>query len=177
MKFMQFDSDPLPKIIRLLASTLLLLLASGCSEQVDTGPGEVRWDREICARCAMAVSDHNYSAQIRQVIPGQRSKLYKFDDIGCAVIWLDEQSWKDDPLAEVWVTDYRNGDWIDARKAHYVPGKITPMDYGLGATAEVEADKKVLDYAEAREHIYKIEEKYQIHTITDERHPNAAPEP
>jgi len=174
MEFMQFGSDPLPT--RLLASVLFLLVVSGCSEQVDTGPGEVRWDREICARCAMAVSDHNYSAQIRQVIPGQRSKLYKFDDIGCAVIWLDEQSWKDDPLAEMWVTDYRNGDWIDARKAHYVLGKITPMDYGLGATTEMEAGKQVLDYAEARAHIYKIEEKYQIHTTTDEHHPNAAPE-
>ena len=115
--------------MRLLVSALFLLLISGCSEQVDTGPGEVRWDREICARCAMAVSDHNYSAQIRQVIPDQRSKLYKFDDIGCAVIWLDEQSWKDDPLAEIWVTDYRNGEWIDARKAHYVLGKVPRLNW------------------------------------------------
>lgn len=162
--------------MRLLASVLLLVLIGGCSDEKNTGPGEVRWDREICVRCAMAVSDHNYSAQIRQVIPGKRSKLYKFDDIGCAVIWLDEQSWKDDPLVEIWVTDYRNGDWIDARKAYYVPGKITPMDYGLGATTEKEAGKQVLNYAGAMAHIYKIEEKYQIHTITDEHHPNAAPE-
>lgn len=162
--------------MRLLVSVFFLLLVGACSKEADTGPGEVRWDREICVRCAMAVSDHNYAAQIRQVIPGQRSKLYKFDDIGCAVIWLDEQSWKDDPLAEIWVTDYRNGEWIDARKAHYVTGKITPMDYGLGATIGMEAGGQMLNYAEAREHIYKIEEKYQIHTSTDEHHPNAAPE-
>ena len=176
MCFRQFDSDPIVKVMRLPASVFLLLLLSGCAEEKNTGPGEVRWDREICVRCAMAVSDHHYSAQIRQVIPGQRSKLYKFDDIGCAVIWLDEQSWKDDPLVEIWVTDYRNGDWIDARKAHYVLGKITPMDYGLGATTEMEAGKSMLNYAEARAHIYKIEEKYQIHDTTGEHHPNAAPD-
>lgn len=162
--------------MRLLTSTLLLLLASGCSQEADTGPGEVRWDREICVRCAMAVSDHNYSAQIRRVIPGQRSKLYKFDDIGCAVIWLDEQPWKDEPLVEIWVTDYRTGEWRDARKSHYTTGKITPMDYGLGATAETPADQQVLNYSEAREHIYKIEEKYQMHTTLEAHHPNAAPE-
>ena len=164
--------------MRQLASLLFLFLLGACSEQADTGPGEVRWDRETCVRCAMAVSDHNYSAQIRQVIPeGKRSRIYKFDDIGCAVIWLDQQPWKDDPLTEIWVTDYRNGEWIDARKAHYVAGKITPMDYGLGATTEMEAGKQMLDYAQARAHIYKIEEKYQIYTNTDEHHPNAAPEP
>ena len=176
MEFKQFDPDPIPKVMRLLASTLLLFLLSACSEQVDTGPGEVRWDREICVRCAMAVSDHNYAAQVRRVIPGQHSKLYKFDDIGCAVIWLDEQSWKDDPLVEIWVTDYRTGEWIDARKSNYVGGKITPMDYGLGATSEAPGGQQLLNYAEARAHIHKIEEKYQMHATPDKRHPNAAPE-
>ena len=162
--------------MRLLASALLLLLVSGCSPEADTGPGEVRWDREICVRCAMAVSDRNYAAQIRRMIPGQRSKLYKFDDIGCAVIWLDEQSWKDEPMVEIWVTDYHTGKWIDARKSHYITGKITPMDYGLGATSENPAGRQLLSFAQAREHIYKIEEKYQLHSTTDAHHPNAAPE-
>ena len=93
------------------------------------------------------------------------------------LIGQDERVTEPGHLGEIWVTDYRNGEWIDARKAHYVPGKITPMDYGLGATTEMEADKQTLDYAQARAHIYKIEEKYQIHTNTDEHHPNAAPEP
>ncbi len=161
--------------MRLLTSVLFLFLLSGCSEQTDTGPGEVRWDRETCVRCAMAVSDHNFAAQIRQHISGQRSKLYKFDDIGCALIWLEQQSMKDDPLAEIWVADYRNGMWIDARKAHYVTGKVTPMGYGLGATTEMPAGKQLLNYAEAEKHIFKVEEKYQNHT-TGDHHPNAATE-
>ncbi len=156
---------------RLLFSVGLLFVLAGCSNEPDTGPGKVRWDREVCARCAMAVSDHNYAAQVRGGPPGQKGKLYKFDDIGCAVIWLDEQPWKDNPKTEVWVTDYRNGEWIDARKAWYVKGKITPMGYGLGATMEKEPG--ALDFAQARKHIYDVEEQTHTHRGDEHQHPAA----
>ncbi len=156
---------------RLLFSMGLLFVLAGCSNEPDTGPGKVRWDREVCARCAMAVSDHNYAAQVRGGPPGQKGKLYKFDDIGCAVIWLDEQPWKDNPETEVWVTDYRNGEWIDARKAWYVKGKITPMGYGLGATTEKEPG--ALDFAQARKHIYDVEEQTHTHRGDEHQHPAA----
>ena len=155
--------------MRVLLLGLVLLLLGGCSGEPDTGPGKVRWDREVCVRCAMAVSDHNYAAQVRGGPAGQKSKLYKFDDIGCAVIWLDQQPWKDNPKTEVWVTDYRNGDWIDARKAWYVEGKITPMGYGLGATPEKEPG--ALNFAQARKHIYDVEEQTHTHRGDEHQHP------
>ena len=75
-------------LFRLLLITFLL---AGCSGEDATGPGEVRWDRESCTRCAMAVSDRHFSAQVRGGATGQKTRLYKFDDIGCAVVWLDQQ--------------------------------------------------------------------------------------
>jgi len=135
---------------------IALFLLAGCSQPEETGPVDVRWDRETCARCAMAVSDHNYAAQVRGASAGQRTEVYKFDDIGCAVIWLEEQPWKDDPRTEIWVTDHRNGNWIDARKAHYVAGMVTPMGYGLGAQSE--AAEGALDLAGAAKHIQMVEE-------------------
>ncbi|MEA3292746.1 MAG: hypothetical protein U9Q71_10660 [Pseudomonadota bacterium] len=140
---------------------LAALLVAGCSREPETGPGEVRWDREVCARCVMAVSDRHYSAQVRGGPGGQKTKLYKFDDIGCAVIWLDEQPWKDDPRTEVWVTDHRDGEWIDARRAYYVKGKLTPMDYGLGA--QDDPAEGALDYEQAGAHVYQVEERFNIH--------------
>ena len=100
---------------RMFNLLMLILLVAGCSQQADTGPVEVRWDRENCERCAMAVGDRNYSAQVRGGAVETKTRVYKFDDIGCAVIWLDKQAWKDDSRTEIWVTDYRSGDWIDAR--------------------------------------------------------------
>lgn len=153
----------------LLVPLALLFMLAGCSGEPDTGPGKVRWDREVCVRCAMALSDHNYAAQVRGGPAGQKSKLYKFDDIGCAVIWLDQQPWKDNPKTEIWVADHRNGDWLDARKAWYVKGKITPMGYGLGATPE--KTPGALDFAQARQHIYEVEEQTHAHRGDEHQHP------
>ncbi len=135
--------------------TILALAALGagaCSRKAETGPGEVRWDREVCARCVMAVSDHHYSAQVRGGPEGKRTKLHFFDDLGCAVIWLEEQDWRDDPRTELWVADFRDGSWLDARSARYQPGKTTPMDYGLGAQPDPGPD--TMDYEAAAKYIF-----------------------
>ena len=142
-------------------SLMLIWLLSACGQQDETGPVEVRWDKESCARCAMAVSDHNFAAQVRGAESGKRTQVYKFDDIGCAVIWLDQQSWKDDPRTEVWVADYRDGHWIEARTASYVTDKITPMGYGLGAQAE--AADGGLDFAAASKRVYEVEQGAHKH--------------
>jgi copper chaperone NosL len=146
---------------RIFSLMLLIMLVAGCSRQADTGPVEVRWDKDTCERCAMAVSDRHYSAQVRGGPADKTTRVYKFDDIGCAVIWLDKQAWKADPRTEIWVTDYRNGKWIDARKAGYVTGKVTPMGYGLGAQAD--RIDGALDFTAAREHIYKVESSEHKH--------------
>ena len=150
---------------------LLLLIAGGCSREADTGPGKVRWDREVCARCVMAISDPHYSAQIRGGPAGKKTKLYKFDDIGCAIIWLDDQPWKSDPRTEIWVNDFRNGKWIDARKANYITGKTTPMDYGLGAQADPAA--QALNFEQARAHVYEVEKRFN--QPAEHQHPASFP--
>ncbi len=139
-------------LTRILA---LLLLLTGCSSPDETGPGKIRWDQEVCERCAMAISDRNFAAQIRGGPAGERTRLYKFDDIGCAVVWLEKQAWKEDPRTEIWVADHRTGDWLDARKAWFLPGPHSPMGYNLGASAERQKD--ALDFDAAREHIWKVE--------------------
>ena len=91
----------------LIAATALLL---GCSGDPGTGPVEVKWDRDICTRCNMVLSDREHSAQVRYTPgDGKRSQVRKFDDLGCAVLWLDQQPWRTESGVEIWVTDHRNG--------------------------------------------------------------------
>lgn len=118
--------------ICLLGPTLLLLAA--CSREPATGPVEIKWDRDTCVRCSMVISDRHYAVQVRG---GPKKQVFKFDDIGCAVHWLKGQPWGNEPATEIWVADYRSGKWLDARGAHYVTGKRTPMGYGYGAADEV----------------------------------------
>ena len=143
-------------VMPLLLAMGVLSLA-GCGDP-GTGPVDVKWDRVTCERCRMVLSARDYSAQIRIFKADGKSTLHFFDDIGCAVIWLDEQPWREDPRTQIWVTDWRNGTWIDARTAHYLPGKETPMQYGLGAQSEPATG--ALDFAAARKHIYEVEARF-----------------
>lgn len=115
--------------LRLFALAALPFLPA-CTRDPDHGPGKVHWDRDTCERCGMAVSDRHYAAQVRG---GPKREAFKFDDIGCALFWLKEQPWADAAETEIWVNDFRSGEWLDARKAHYLPGKTSPMAYGFGA--------------------------------------------
>ncbi len=140
---------------------LYLLALTGCSGDPGTGPVEIKWDRDVCSRCNMVLSDRNHAAQIRFQNAGTRQTVWKFDDLGCALLWLDKQPWRDDPDAEIWVSEHAGGNWIDARTAHYVTGQLTPMEYGLGAQTEPTAD--TLSFAQARLHIEQIERRFNAH--------------
>lgn len=132
---------------------------AACSPAAQTGPVEVRWDSDTCSRCAMALSDRNFAAQVRGGESGGKTRAYVFDDLGCAVLWLEQQDWKDDPRTEIWVKDHRSSHWIDARTARYVSGMHTPMGFGLGAlaTADGSVSAETLGFEQAVAHIHHIE--------------------
>jgi len=115
-----------------LAAVLTAPLAA-CKPK--SGPEPIHYDREVCEMCNMIISDPRFAAEIR----APDGSLHKFDDIGDAVHWLIRQDWGKAGKApkEFWVMDMNDGKtWLDARKAWYVPGKTTPMDYGFGAVPE-----------------------------------------
>jgi len=144
----------------LLITTVLLL--SNCSSEPETGAGKMHWDREICARCAMAVSDRQFAVQVRGAVAEKPTKLYKFDDIGCAILWLEQQEWENDPRTEMWIIDHLTNKWIDAMKAHYVPADNTPMDYGLAA--QLNPTDNSINYQQAIKHIKEVDKGEHRHS-------------
>lgn len=109
---------------------------AGCGREASTGPVDVKWDRDTDPRCSMVISDKRFAAQIRD----PNRKAWKFDDIGCAMFWLMQQPFSEQTQnTEYWVADYKTGHWIDARQAHYLEGKKSPMGYHFAALAEPEA--------------------------------------
>lgn len=145
--------------IALLVTLFIFLLSCGNDKQ--SGPADVKWDRDACQRCQMMLSERNFSAQVRVFPEGKRSRIYKFDDIGCALLWLDHQPYKDNPETEVWVNDYKTRNWINAKQSWFIKGEISPMGYGLGA--QTEKTEGALNYAEAIKHIYLVEKTFNIH--------------
>ena len=141
----------------LLTLTFSILSFSGCDKKtVSTQPAEVHWDRDMCTRCAMVVSDRDNTTQ---VINPANGKVYMFDDIGCMVLWFDNEKipWKD--KAVIWITDAKTGKWIDARTAYYDTENITPMAYGFSAHKskdDIAKDQEIVDFNEVVKRVRKI---------------------
>ena len=115
---------------RLFLAGLASVSLAGCSKQAG-GTEEIHYGRETCAKCGMMISDPHFAAEIRG---GPDRALVKFDDAGCAVNWLEAQSWRAETTTEFWVMDAGSGkDWLKAKEAWYMPGAMTPMNYGYGA--------------------------------------------
>lgn len=132
-----------------LALHPLAALLAGCGKsELPEGVAEIKWDRDTCVRCNMIISDPRFAAQVRG---GPQQQSYKFDDIGCVVFWLKAQAWGSDPATRIWVMSANENKWIDARTAHYVGGKTSPMGYNFAATRDAAAGS--LDFEDMRQHI------------------------
>ena len=118
------------KKFNFLVFIVLGLFFTACNSEVNTKPKEVKFDREVCERCKMIISDRNYAVQ---VVNPQDGKSYYHDDIGCAILWFEESeiSWKNEAI--IYVADANSGKWIDAKKAFWTFGATTPMDFGFSA--------------------------------------------
>jgi len=117
-------------------------VATACS-QPTSGPLPIAWGRDACAHCSMAISDPRFAAEVRL----GPHELARFDDFGCAVVWLAEQA-RAGPEVEIWVMDQDREEWLDARAALYRPEQRTPMAWGLGAVAASEPG--AVDFEAAR---------------------------
>jgi len=138
-----------------LAFTLLNFTA--CDKKaVSTQPSEVHWDRDMCSRCAMVVSDRDNATQVINPLNG---KVYMFDDIGCMILWFNEEHIKWADKAVIWTTDAHSGKWINARKAFYDTENITPMAYGFSAHKskdEIKKGQEILDFNEVVKRVKEI---------------------
>ncbi len=119
--------------MRSLAALVLVMLLVGCEKvsvykennkngkPLDFAPKEVQ-----CVECTMQLEKKRDSAQA--VLTNGRT--YFFDDPGCMALWLKN---KDYSTMKLWVFTRDTHRYIDALKACYRLGEITPMNYGFGA--------------------------------------------
>jgi hypothetical protein len=77
-----------------------------------------------CSKCNMFVKNLDYATQI--VL--KNGNTYFFDDIGCAVEWLENNS---NELAIVLTKTLDSHKWMDAKKVWYSRIAPSPMGYGF----------------------------------------------
>ncbi len=127
-----------------LVTVVVLAGVAGCKGEPKSGPVEVKFDRDSCDYCRMIITDPRFASQIRG---GPKHKTFNFDDIGDAVLFLDEQPWKGEADIEFFVMDVETGKtWLDARKAYFLTDQVSPMAFGFGAVADPRPG--AIDFAE-----------------------------
>jgi hypothetical protein len=126
-----------------LAAVVMAVVACGKSGNWPEGMEPIHWDRDTCVQCNMAISDPRFAVELRY---GPKKTAYKFDDIGCLVVWTNAlakrtgaPSWREEPDARVWIADFSSMidnretlRWLDARLARYI-ARSSPMGYNLAA--------------------------------------------
>lgn len=145
------------------------LLAYAQKPETGIRPQEAKWDQDTCARCKMVLKDRLNSAQI---INPETGEARMFDDLGCAVAWLDENSpaWRS--KAVVYVNDATDGAWLKMDEAVLASPYPTPMKFDIAAfrnKEKVGADKKVLTAQEA--------EKIILDTVKERKRQRAMKHP
>lgn len=142
--------------LKFLGLLSLLLLLSSCEKKISHEHEEMHWDRDMCDRCRMVVSERNHAAQVVNPETGQS---FKFDDIGCVVLWFKEENitWKD--KAKIWITDVKTSKWIDARISYYDNLHITPMAYGFSANEKKESIKEGSEIIDFNEMVKRVEKR------------------
>ena len=136
----------------------MILSLWGCERKIELGAHEVHWDRDMCVRCKMVVSERQYAAQTTNPLTG---KTHYFDDIGCLVLWFEEEKidWADKAI--LWVTDVNSGEWVNAKKAKWSTISVTPMAFGYAAhkPGSEPKDSEIITYEEMAKRAIALEEK------------------
>jgi len=140
------------KFYNLLLLISLMIITVGCEQRDPNEPHKVHFDRDMCERCKMVISDRNYVAQIVDV---EKNRAYNFDDIGCAVIWMDKNSEKFSKKHKFFVADKSTGEFIETINANWTTGSTTPMDFGISASKE-KSETKNISFEEAKKLIYVV---------------------
>lgn len=138
------------KKFSLLLLFVISIFFSACDSTIDTSAKEVKYDREVCERCKMILSERNYAVQL---INPSNGKRYYYDDIGCAILWFDEEhiEWEKDAI--IYVADVQTGEWINAYEAFWTYGAVTPMDFGFSANKYKQEDKENFSYNYVRDRV------------------------
>jgi nitrous oxide reductase accessory protein NosL len=135
----------------------MCLLFLGCDGKIDMSPKDIKLDRDVCAYCKMVISSANYAAQIVM----KDGKHYFFDDIGCALKWLDLQDIEAQNEAFIYVADFKSTEWVDAKKAHYVSGANSPMHFGFAAYKDMQENADNFNFLHVKKTILEKQNETQ----------------
>lgn len=148
------------KGFKFLVLLSFIIIFTSCEDKNNNGMRTVHWDRDMCQRCQMIVSERHFAVQVIN----EEKKIYKmFDDLGCAIIWFEEEKIPWFNQAKIFINDASDGSWIDARTAYFTKNNRTPMGYGISAYSKenLPENKESITFNKAKEILIDIDLEYK----------------
>ncbi|MBK9271350.1 MAG: nitrous oxide reductase accessory protein NosL [Saprospiraceae bacterium] len=105
---------------------MLILFLVSCS--VDPEP--IQYGSDLCQTCKMGIMEKGFAAEIVT----KKGKVYKFDDVGCQLLFLKSGAIKQEDCAHILVIKHgTEQDFVDVKNAIFLTGaKIkSPMNFNL----------------------------------------------
>ncbi len=109
------------KLLSLTLFSFLLLIFSACGSTEKEKSKEAK----ICPQCNMELPASNFHTSILK----KESKIYYFDDIGCMLLYANDD--KLPKSSKVYTNDTHK--YIESLQAYYTINEKTPMSYGFSA--------------------------------------------
>lgn len=119
------------KLKALFTISLFALLFSSCSKE----PQPIEFGVDNCDHCMMNISDVRYGAELIT----QKGKIYKFDDMYCMKVFLQDEIVAKDQVHSLWLVDFEATEQlIPAEKSYllYNSELKSPMGSNTAAFAD-----------------------------------------
>ena len=113
---------------------LFVIVLTGCKSEKEP----IQYGKDACDHCKMLAMDPRFGAEIITA----KGKIYKFDDINCMVLFMNNPATNPGAIAEIYVIDYSNPQaFIKAEDAFYIQSDLirSPMASGVAAFATIES--------------------------------------
>jgi len=119
------------KLKALFTISLFALLFSSCSKE----PQPIEFGVDNCDHCMMNISDVRYGAELIT----QKGKIYKFDDMYCMKVFLQDEIVTENQVHSLWLVDFEATEQlIPAEKSYllYNSELKSPMGSNTAAFAD-----------------------------------------
>jgi copper chaperone NosL len=128
-----------PALSTLMVMSLISLFVSSCNP----GPSPLIPGKDDCQFCKMTISDLRFGAEI---ITG-KGKIFKFDDPGCAMSFIDSKPDPSFTVREIYFTDFSGKhDLIESKNAIFLKSETlkAPMGGNFVCFTSLDSLKKVM---------------------------------
>lgn len=136
----------------------LLLLLGGCGES-GFPPEEINPEKDACEVCNMSIIEEAYATEVI----AKDGTVYKFDDIGCMVKFLQDEKGKTMEKSDLYVRDFESLEWVHLEDAYHVyhPDTVTPMAYGVVSFSSKERAEEFRKQLQGESQLYNMEQLFQ----------------